>query len=130
MLYALQKHGADVNLIRCKDGEQAVEYLENRGKFASNESRITPAFVLLDLNLPRMSGHQVLEYIRNSAHSRSLPVVIFTSSSNPKEVAACYRSGANSYFVKPLDLDKMTSLLELLLRYWLQEVQLPRSTSE
>ena len=125
MQFAFRKYAPSIALIRCRDGERAVEYLENRGEFACGESWIAPPFVLLDLNLPRMSGHEVLEYIRHSAHSRSLPVVIFTSSSNPKEVASCYRSGANSYFIKPFDLGKMTSLMEMLIRYWLQDAQLP-----
>ena len=111
-----------VRLIRCFDGEQVKKY------FAGSEgggNGAAPALILLDLNLPGMKGIQVLEFIRKSAIGGSLPVVILSSSSNPVEIEECYRSGANSYFVKPLELQELKSLVTLLMDYWLERAALP-----
>ncbi len=129
-VWALGKHRASVPHVRCQNGEKLIEYVENRGSFASSEPLAAPALVLLDLNLPRMNGREVLQYIRNSSHAGSLPVVMLTSSSNPAEVEACYREGANSYFLKPIDLFEYKKLLDLIVTYWVKNAVLPESRAK
>lgn len=126
-VWALGARGASVPHVRCQNGEQVIEYLENRGAFSSAEARPAPSLVLLDLNLPLMNGREVLQYIRNSSHACSLPVVILTSSSNSADIEACYRGGANTYFLKPLDLFEFEKLLDIVLNYWLGPAVLPMS---
>ena len=123
--WALGKFAVSVPHFRCQNGEEVIEYLQNRGRFASDKGGPVPALVLLDLNLPRMDGREVLRYIRNSSHACTVPVLILTSSSNPIEIEACYRGGANSYFLKPLDLLEYKKLLEHIMQYWLEYAVLP-----
>jgi CheY-like chemotaxis protein len=117
----------DIALIRCENGEQAIEYLHRGGTYS--EAHPPPGIVLLDLNLPRMNGREVLRSLKTSPHTKSLPVVILSSSWNPKEVEACYLEGANSFLVKPLGLKPLRDLMECVVGYWFGHVTLasPRS---
>jgi CheY-like chemotaxis protein len=117
----------DIDLIRCENGEQAIEYLHRGGTHA--DAHPPPGIVLLDLNLPRMNGREVLRSLKTSLHTKSLPVVMLSSSWNPKEVEACYLEGANSFLVKPLGLKPLRDLMECVVGYWFGHVTLasPRS---
>ncbi len=126
-LWALGTFATSVPHVRCQNGEEVKEYLETRGRFASDKGGPVPSLVLLDLNLPGMDGREVLRYIRVSSPACTLPVLILTSSSNPVEIEACYRGGANSCFLKPLDLLEYKKLLELIVQYWLENAVLPRA---
>ena len=83
-LWALRKSSVEVSISRCRDGEQALDYLEHRGKFAETKEVELPALILLDLNLPRTDGREVLEHIKASARLRKVPVVVITTSANPR----------------------------------------------
>ena len=120
--FACKSASIELNLVRCENGEEAVDCLNGRGKYSGHF--LPPALVLLDLNLPLMSGKEVLRYIKTSDRLKTLPVVVFSSSPNPKDIAECYRIGASSYIVKPLGLVQMRALIESLTRYWLELVEL------
>ena len=105
-------------LIRAKDGVDALDFLFARGKYADRDVRDLPVLTLLDLNLPKMSGIEVLKEIRANELTRHLPVVILTTSSEDKDRLQAYASFANSYVVKPVDYDQFVTVTEQLTRYW------------
>ena len=121
--WALKKALPSLSIVHCKDGEKAIQYIETQ-----MVAKTLPAFVLLDLNLPRTNGHQVTRHIKGSEQLKSLPVIIFTSSENPDDVSACYRNGANSYLVKPVGLEKSLEIMHGVTEYWLRLSLLPDMT--
>jgi CheY-like chemotaxis protein len=107
-------------------GEEALEYLAGGGGFADRERHPFPALMLLDLQLPRRSGHEVLEWLRaQEAGLRRLPVVVLTSSREPSDVNRAYELGANSYLVKPVSFDALLDMLRVVERYWLALAERP-----
>jgi CheY-like chemotaxis protein len=128
LMWALEKSDVNIPTVRCKDGEQAIKYLEERGTHAGREATRLPAIVLLDLNLPRTNGHQVLKHIKTSEHLRSLPVIGFTSSANAGDVQTCYQNGGNNYLVKPVGMAKLSELVRDVAEYWFRLSLLPEPT--
>jgi len=108
-----------------KDGKAAKDYLAGHAPFDDRRQHPLPDLVLLDLNLPYWSGFEVLEWIRRQPHLRCLPVVVFTSSSRPGDIARAYDAGANAYLVKPNALADLTSLVLALRDFWLLHNRAP-----
>lgn len=108
------------------DGEAAIDYLSGKREFADRDRFPIPGVVLLDLKLPRKSGHEVLEWIRSHATLRRLPVVILTSSRESIDLDRAYDLGANSYLVKPVEFDSLTQMVQTLGLYWIKMNQGPR----
>ena len=84
-----------------------------------------PAIILLDLNLPGTDGREVLEQIKQDKSLKSIPVVIFTTSSNPRDIEACYQYGVNGYIIKPVDVNELKRTIQVFLSYWLEVNTLP-----
>src|SRR5215468_4756223 len=122
---ALRDTVVTVSLPRCTRGEEALDYLHGRGRFADPAHAPRPALVLLDLNLPGMDGRELLTMIKSDEHLKSIPVVIVTTSRNPRDVEWCYQHGANSYQVKAVGYDQFKSAMRLLVEYWLTVCVLP-----
>ena len=101
------------------DGAEAVDYLLRRGRHASRDADDLPALVLLDLNLPRLDGREVLQAIRADDATRCLPVVVLTTSAEPGDVDKAYALGANSYIQKPVEFDRFVEVVRQVGRYWL-----------
>jgi two-component system response regulator len=110
---ALDKSRIANELVVAEDGESALEYLWHKGPHE------LPALVLLDLNLPKITGLEVLHRIRADARTRRLPVVILTSSKEEQDLAAGYDLGVNSYIRKPVDFKQFAQCIEQLGLYWL-----------
>ncbi|MBU8892334.1 MAG: response regulator [Bacteroidales bacterium] len=102
-----------------KDGEEALDYLFCKEKYKDRHCDEVPALVLLDLNLPKVSGLEVLKEIRANKKTSLLPVVIFTSSNQEKDITESYKLGANSFIQKPVDYIKFQSAIQQLGLYWL-----------
>jgi chemotaxis family two-component system response regulator Rcp1 len=115
---ALREADVAVELTAVADGEQALAYLRD-------EDVTQPDLVLLDLNLPRKNGLEVLEEIRHDPALRTTPVIMLTTSSSARDVAASYARGVNCYVVKPLDLDDFTELVQAINGFWLEVARLP-----
>jgi chemotaxis family two-component system response regulator Rcp1 len=105
-----------------RDGEQAMAYLRQEGTYSRSPR---PAFILLDLNLPRKDGREVLEEIKSDKSLRQIPVVILSTSTNAEDVRRAYDLHANCYVPKPLDVDKLVQLGRSLEEFWLSTVLLP-----
>jgi CheY-like chemotaxis protein len=101
-----------------EDGDAAVAYLAGEGTYADRDDHPLPGVVLLDLKLPRRSGLEVLEWVRQSPTLRRLPIVVLTSSRESADVNRAYDLGANSYLVKPVGFDALTDLVRILQGYW------------
>lgn len=125
-LRAFQKSGLKNTLLRCEDGDEALDYLHRRGKYADPAQSPRPGVILLDLNLPGTDGRQVLSEVKNSEHLRDIPVVVLTTSADERDITACYRAGANSYIQKPVDIDGFMKAIERLNGYWFEVVILPK----
>ena len=106
-------------LLRLEDGVIALDYLLGRGKYASRDLSDKPAIVLLDLNLPRLNGLEVLRTLRAHDRTRHLPVVILTSSTEDTDRIAAYDHHANSYVQKPVDYDQFVNAARQLGLYWM-----------
>ena len=125
-LRAFRKSGLKNTVLRCEDGDEALDYLHRRGEYADPASSPRPGVILLDLNLPGTDGRQVLNEIKNSERLRDIPVVVLTTSADERDITACYRAGANSYIQKPVDIDGFMKAIERLNGYWFEVVILPK----
>jgi two-component system, chemotaxis family, response regulator Rcp1 len=110
------------NLAVAKDGEEALAYLRREGPFADAPR---PDVILLDLNLPRKDGREVLEAIKADAALRTIPVVILTSSEAERDIARAYELNANCYITKPVDLDQFITVVKAIEDFWFTVVKLP-----
>ncbi len=108
-----------------QDGEEALDYLYRREQYANPDDAPRPDLILLDLNLPKLNGKQVLEKIRQDPDLRRLAVVVLTTSRHEEDVLRSYDLGVNSYINKPVDLTQLTRLVHALEAYWFQLVVLP-----
>lgn len=106
------------------DGEQALDYLNKRGKY---ESSSRPDLILLDLNLPKMNGFDVLNEVKSNPNIHKIPVIIFSSSTSENDVLRSYDLKANSYVSKPTDFDEFLNVVRTIDEFWFQTVKLPSS---
>lgn len=102
-----------------RDGEEALDYIFCKGKYENRSCDDLPALILLDLNLPKINGHEVLKAIRENEKTSLIPVTIFTSSSQEKDIIESYKLRANSYIQKPVDFEKFRGTIQNLGLYWL-----------
>ena len=119
---ALELSGVPVHLTVARDGLDALEQMR-----AASEMGVLPNLILLDLNMPRMNGFEVLTALRADPSLAHLPVVVFTTSQAPADVKRAYALQANSYLSKPTHLDEFLSVIKLLEAYWFGAASLPTS---
>jgi CheY-like chemotaxis protein len=127
MVRGLQHKGLNLVFHRCATGDQALDYLYRRGTYADSRCAPRPNLILLDLNLPGTDGRALLAVIKDDEELQSIPVVVLTTSNNPKDIATCYRRGANSYQIKPVDYSRFKQALHIMIDYWLQTATLPEA---
>ncbi|GCE13325.1 response regulator [Tengunoibacter tsumagoiensis] len=123
--WALQKLSINTPTLRCKDGDEALDLLYQRGKYSDVQQYPRPAIILLDLNLTLMDGHEVLSHIKRDDTLKMIPVIVWTTSSDPKDIEICFQEGANSYILKPMTVEKLLEAVEMLNHYWFGVVMLP-----
>ena len=113
----LRKSGHGVGVAR--DGVEALDYLFGTGAFAGRDTAVRPTVILLDLKLPRLGGHEVLERLRKDKRTQLIAIVVLTSSDERDDVRGAYARGANSYFRKPVEFSQFTTMLAEVGHYWL-----------
>ena len=118
-LRALRKNNILNDVVVARDGVAALDYLFGTGDYAGRDLNNQPQLVLLDLNLPRIDGLEVLRRIRSHEHTRTLPVVILTTSNEERDVISSYNLHANSYIRKPVDFEQFMEAVRQLGLYWL-----------
>ena len=107
------------------DGEEALDYLFRRGQYTDRKSSPRPDLILLDLNMPRKGGRQVLQQLKRDRHLQRVPVVVLTSSMAEDDIGYCYDAGASSYIPKPATFQGWVDMITMLNKYWFELVQLP-----
>lgn len=117
-LDALQTHRLANRVTVLKDGQEALEYFFGTGKYAGRDTGQRPRVVLLDLKLPKVDGLDVLRALRADERTRTLPVVILTSSKEHRDLIRSYDLGVNSYIVKPVEFEKFTEAVSEIGLYW------------
>ncbi len=116
----LKKHNLSNNLYHVKDGEEALDFIFATGKYADTRNvNHTPKLILLDIHMPKINGIEVLEKIKSTESTKTIPVVILTSSKEDPDIKRCYNLGANSYIVKPLNFEGFAEAIKNLGFYWL-----------
>lgn len=116
---ALRDKNLANNLYWVKDGEEALEYIFCTGKYSKCDINIPPKVILLDLKLPKVNGLEVLAKIKADERTKTIPVVVVTSSQENSDLEACYALGVNSYIVKPVDFEHFVAALSAVGIYWL-----------
>jgi two-component system, chemotaxis family, response regulator Rcp1 len=119
---ALDETHVRTNLNTVEDGEEAISYLHRQGRF---KYAPRPQLIILDLNLPKLNGREVLQEIRNDPEFNIIPVVILTTSKSDKDMLESYRLHANCYIVKPVDLKNFMGVLKEVTHFWLNVARLP-----
>jgi two-component system, response regulator len=124
-LRAFRKSDLVNNVTVVRDGVEALDYLLATGDHTERSAEELPDLVLLDIKLPRVDGLQVLERLRANPRTRLVPVVVLTSSIEPRDLLTCYTLGANSYVRKPIDFQQFSKALQQIGTYWLETNQAP-----
>lgn len=115
-------------IYRCSDGDEALAFL---CQIATTDSVLSrPSMILLDLNLPGTDGREVLGQIKQNPDLKMIPVVVFTTSSNPRDVEICYQQGVNGYLIKPIDVAQLKRTIQLFFEYWFSVSLLPGAVEE
>jgi len=126
-IHQLRKHNMANNLFHVTDGEEALEFIFATGKYVTQSDGINfPKLVLLDIKMPKVNGMEVLEKIKSDERTKSIPVVILTSSKEDPDIKVCYDLGANSYIVKPVNFEGFAQAIMNLGFYWLLLNQPPK----
>ncbi len=122
---ALKSGNGGTRLHVVRDGVEAIAFLRRTGGFGD---AVRPDLILLDLNLPRMDGREVLSEIKDDRDLRTIPVVILTTSKSDDDISRAYALHANCYMTKPVDFDEFVALVQKIQEFWLSSVSLPRRT--
>jgi CheY-like chemotaxis protein len=110
---------------RCISGDDALDFLNKEGEYQNLTEVLPPGLILLDLNLPGTDGREVLAMIKKSAILKTIPVIVLSTSFNPKDIEDCYQSGANSYMLKPMYISELKISMQMMLDYWFKAAILP-----
>jgi two-component system response regulator len=124
-LRALRKNGVHIEVVVARDGVEALDYLFATGAHAGRDPSVMPQLILLDLQLPKIDGLEVLRRLRADERTRLLPVVILTSSREIQDLLDGYGLGANSYVRKPVNFEQFVRAVEQLKLYWLSLNEAP-----
>ena len=122
---ALEESHLVADLRSVEDGEELMNYLHRRGRYTEPDTSPHPDLILLDLKMPRKSGHQALEEIKATPELRCIPIVVLTTSKAEEDVARAYASGANSFMVKPTSFGALIEAMKTLRGYWFELITLP-----
>lgn len=120
---ALDERNIKNQLSVARDGEEALDFIHKKGKFENAEE---PDLILLDINLPKLNGHEVLQTIKSDRKYRHIPVLMLTTSSSSKDIFASYDSHANSFITKPLEVDSFQEAIASIEEFWLNTAKLPK----
>ena len=118
-IHALKSHQLANNIEVVRDGAEALDYLFHTGAFAGRSAGDRPRMILLDLKLPKVDGLEVLRRIKSDVRTRSIPVVMLTSSHEERDIVESYDLGVNSYIVKPVEFSQFTEAVRQVGLYWL-----------
>ncbi len=116
---SLKKNNLVNKIIHIDDGAEAIDFIFCKGKYAKNTGNQKPRMILLDLNLPKIGGLEILRRIKSSETTCMIPVVVLTSSAEERDIIDSYKLGVNSYIVKPVNFESFSKAIEELKLYWM-----------
>ena len=119
---ALEEAKIVINLSIAKDGKDAIDFVSRRGNHTNDE---LPDLVLLDINLPKRNGHEVLKHIKEDEKLKHIPVIILTTSSSEKDINLSYKQYANCYIIKPVEVSDFLRVISTIENFWISIVKLP-----
>jgi len=100
------------------DGAEAIQYLQGKGKYSDRRTYPLPKLIVMDIRMPRKTGFEVLEWVKNDGQLKRIPVIIVSSSDSPQEINRAYELGANAYMIKPMDFKSVENLFQSITHYW------------
>lgn len=115
---SLRKQNLSNKLLHIDDGEEALDFIFSKGKYADNKTTFSPKLVLLDLKLPKVDGLEILRQLKADERTNTIPVVILTSSKEESDIIESYKLGVNSYIVKPVNFESFSKAVAELGLYW------------
>lgn len=121
----LNQYSSAIPVYRCINGDRALAFLYRTDGYTDPETSPRPGLIILDLNLPGTDGREVLRRIKKDNNFKTIPVVVFTTSNNPKDIEACYQQGVNTYILKPMNIKLLKQSIQILLTYWFEIARLP-----
>ncbi|GLV53786.1 two-component system response regulator [Dictyobacter sp. S3.2.2.5] len=127
--WALKKLAITIPIVRCTDGEEALDYLYQRNRYSDPQKSPMPALILLDLQLVAVDGLEVLQEIKGDETLRMIPVIVWTSSDDEHDIDVSFKQGANSYILKPMSTQRLLAIVEMLNQYWFGVAILPENIS-
>lgn len=116
---SLKKHDLAEGLIHLENGAEAIEYLFAQGAYADRNIMDSPQLILMDINMPKVSGMEVLRKLKSDERTKMIPVIMLTSSKEEPDIKECYSLGVNSYIVKPVQYEEFVRAVKELGLYWL-----------
>ena len=122
---AMEDSAVNIEIQFIEDGEKLIDRLTRSLESPADAAIPLPCLILLDLNMPRLDGREVLRIVKGTPALKRIPIVVLTNSKNPDDIASSYEHGANSFFTKPLNYSGLVGLMELLKAYWLENAMLP-----
>ncbi len=122
---AFHSNGNNFNIHHCEEGDDAIDFIFQQGNYTDKSNAPRPKVILLDLNLPGTDGKEVLREIKSNQSYKRIPVVVFSTSTNPSDIQECYQLGANGYIPKPMDYDQFGDVINKFKNYWFQMSSLP-----
>lgn len=126
-LYTLKEHNIANSIHVARDGEEALDFIFCRNQYADRSPNNQPKVILLDLKLPKVGGIEVLKEVKSNPLTKTIPVVVLTSSRENRDLVEAYKLGVNSYIVKPIDFNQFVSSIKELGYYWLIQNTLSES---
>jgi len=125
--HTFKKAGLTMGLRVVSDGAEALEFVSCTGRYAGRTASSRPKIIVLDLKLPKVDGLEVLRRLKSEPRTRTIPIVVFSSSQEERDLVASYKLGVNSYVVKPMDFDQFTRSIRRLCEYWLELNHTPKA---
>lgn len=123
---ALEESRLKNNMHFVENGEELMDYLHHRGKYADKTQHPTPGLILLDLNMPKKDGREALKEIKADEHLRLIPVVVLTTSKAEEDILKTYDLGVSSFITKPVTFASLVDVMKTLSKYWFEIVELPK----
>lgn len=122
---SLEDHGIKNIIMEVEDGQQAIDYIYGHEVYADRKKYPLPDLILLDIKMPKINGFEVLEKLKSDTKTKTIPIVMLTSSSSKEEIAMGYQQGANAYITKPIDFNEFSEKLRNTKLFWILTVEAP-----